>query len=139
MFEVQKVFYDSDNIHIREVLATYSAADLMAAYRLFNQLDNAVLLDLDTGSVIDKKSSGFDKLTIKQYYLSLACDLLDIEHKDYSFYLETGRINQEIDDSYNRILHKLLMEGLSVDDPGIRNPLINELVIFLLGESNHEK
>lgn len=138
MYRVQKVIFESDSVTPREVVNQYDFPDLLEATKYFQILENAVLISMneDPPRILSKRSKGFSKDSIKQYYLNQACDFMNLYHIIYGNLLQQNLVSDLEDRSYDQLIEKILIEARTVDDPAIRQPILNELILKLVKRRN---
>lgn len=129
IYQVKEVRYNSDSIHVEEFLNTIEYDDLLEAYKEFQRLKNAILVECnqDREILLAKKSKGFSVSQIKQYYLDEACDILGFAHLIYS----QLSIDEIADTQITKLIESILMEELSIRAGSVRGPILNELLNIL--------
>lgn len=129
---IQVVQYEPDQVTVRNVLKEVRHSDLLDAFQIFNHFRNALIIDLKENKLIAKKSTGFRHQQIKQYYLNFVCEQM---HRSY-MRLKDLKISEDVDESFNRLIDRILIENLDLNDPSVKDPIMNELAFILSSGGN---
>lgn len=134
VYKIVYVTYEEDGYTVKDVLKVFETDDTLQAFHVFNTSDNVLFYEVIDGleQLTNKKSKRFNPLSVKQYYLDMGADMINVPHVSYMKLFKEGTISQQTDDSFNKLIYRLFLYEHDMKSPRYYKPIVEKAMEILV-------